>query len=558
MSQSVNPLLVTGIVVVAIATAPIARADEQPSPGQVQDQEQEPVQSASQPEATPQPSVSNQPPAWLDGIVLDVPPSIAPSLSVDLLDPVISPLVPPPPIGPASVIPIESATPFVEAQPEAVPAPSVPPQSVDAALDRPATSGAGNGAGNSDVSGTDGMPAPPLQATEPSPLPDPMPLSPERSTETIEPNSPFPSSPLAAPDLASPDLANPDLASPEFVVPMSPGSAPAASDPGPLMNDPLRPSASQSPSPEIGRLRPAVASPDLATAPALLDITTPATREALKAIDAPIIPVAQPLPEQWWQQGAQSPIAIAIGNAEGTRTVDGGKSQAYYWHQDPGNGADNFGTFSYQHLSDQEKTPVDRQVSSDQKRHQSAREGLPETADRRQMAKLQRMYQQLLTQAHLRGLALSELEILNGLDLANQSEEAALDTWGYIDRLIQAKGRTADPEKQIEQARTWSYWHPRLNRWDAAGLGNRYDSILHDQQRRSTAVKEALAAQQRRQVIAHSANLLTLEQPEPTPIAQVPLPSPVEHRQAIEQLTAAIMRFEIDRDSDGLGDGPRD
>jgi len=43
-----------------------------------------------------------------------------------------------------------------------------------------------------------------------------------------------------------------------------------------------------------------------------------------------------------------SALSVAIGNAEGTRTVSGGRTAAYSGHEDPGNGAWNAGTFSYQ------------------------------------------------------------------------------------------------------------------------------------------------------------------------------------------------------------------
>ncbi len=45
---------------------------------------------------------------------------------------------------------------------------------------------------------------------------------------------------------------------------------------------------------------------------------------------------------------ANSVLSIAIGNAEGNRTVDGGKTRSYGSHTDPGNGKTNLGNFSYQ------------------------------------------------------------------------------------------------------------------------------------------------------------------------------------------------------------------
>ncbi len=225
-----------------------------------------------------------------------------------------------------------------------------------------------------------------------------------------------------------------------------------------------------------------------------------------------------PLPLHWWEQGSDSPVAIAIGAAEGTRLADGGRTAAYYWHADPGNAADNFGSFSFQHLNPREKAVVYAQEDSDDKRWVSARRALPEVADRRQLERLRRFHDQLLAQARQRGLVLSDLELLNGLDLANQSELAALDRWGYIDRLAQAKRLDTDPDAQIRYARTWSYWHPTLKGWDAPGLGNTYDSIVHDQSRRADALKQVLEQERQRPT--------ALDQLNPQALAQAPLDRP--------------------------------
>lgn len=223
------------------------------------------------------------------------------------------------------------------------------------------------------------------------------------------------------------------------------------------------------------------------------------------------------LPRSWWQQGSDSPIAIAIGVAEGTRTVNGDRTSAYYWHRDPGNGADNYGTFSYQHLPP--NPSLNEQPTPSQKRQLAAQQNLPDQADRAQLKKLQQFEVKLLAQAAAQGLKLSPKELLNGLDLANQSEAAALLSQGYIDRLHQIK--TADQASsnpaseqietdqietnqietnqietdQIIEARVWSYWHPQRQAWDAPGLGNTYDSIRADQSRRVEAIAGSLVAQ---------------------------------------------------------------
>ncbi|NJN29311.1 MAG: hypothetical protein HC824_01685 [Synechococcales cyanobacterium RM1_1_8] len=199
-----------------------------------------------------------------------------------------------------------------------------------------------------------------------------------------------------------------------------------------------------------------------------------------------------PIPEIWWRWGSDSPIAVAIGNAEGTRRPDGSKNEAYYWHRDPGNGADNFGTFSYQHFSDTLTQAVRNSPNAAQKRQIAADQGLPERADEAQMQRLRLFYQQLQHQAQAKGLRLTPLEIFNGLDLINQSEAAGLSVGGYVDRLAAMKHLEDNPEEQIQEARSWSYWHPEEKRWDAPGLGSGYGDVRRDQTRRFEAIKQAL------------------------------------------------------------------
>lgn len=200
--------------------------------------------------------------------------------------------------------------------------------------------------------------------------------------------------------------------------------------------------------------------------------------------------------DRWFAGGSDALVAIAIGAAEGTRQPNGAKNPAYYWHADPGNKADNFGTFSYQHLSAQEKAPLDQARTITEVRKIAAAHQLPEKADQRQLTKLKAFYNKLQTQAQSQGLTLNDLEMMNGLDLANQSEEAALAWMGYVDRLAQMKQLVSDPDEQILEARVWSYWDPQHHRWDAPGLGNQYDDIRADQARRFREVKAVLDHQE--------------------------------------------------------------
>ena len=70
----------------------------------------------------------------------------------------------------------------------------------------------------------------------------------------------------------------------------------------------------------------------------------------------PITQVVRHTLETLFHGGSNSLVARAVGNAEGTRTPDGGYTAAYYGHVDPGNHKWNLGSFSYQHGA---KSPAD-------------------------------------------------------------------------------------------------------------------------------------------------------------------------------------------------------
>ena len=169
--------------------------------------------------------------------------------------------------------------------------------------------------------------------------------------------------------------------------------------------------------------------------------------------------------------GTDSLVAWAVGSAEGTRTPNGHKNPAYYGHVDPGNGVWNMGTFSYQH---------------------GAR--TPEEADNKQLRRLQSQTAQLRQKAQAKGLTLSQEELLNGIDLANQAPLAALDRGGYLDWLHKAHNLGMQGQEAIVWARTRSFIDPDTQRWNAPGLGNNVYSISHDQERRAQAIARAIAA----------------------------------------------------------------
>lgn len=172
--------------------------------------------------------------------------------------------------------------------------------------------------------------------------------------------------------------------------------------------------------------------------------------------------------------GSNSLVARIVGHAEGTRTADGRRTRAYYGHVDPGNRAWNLGSFSYQHC--------DAQCT-------------PEEADDRQLRRLRNQTELLQQKAVSYGLQMSLEEQLNGIDLANQAPLAALDQGGYIDRLRSARQQGFIGSEAVLWARTYSFMNPRTRTWEAPGLGNTYDSISHDQERRRQAIVRALTHQ---------------------------------------------------------------
>jgi hypothetical protein len=172
-----------------------------------------------------------------------------------------------------------------------------------------------------------------------------------------------------------------------------------------------------------------------------------------------------------FEGGSNSIVAKTVGHAEGTRSVDGSKTRAYYGHVDPGNGAWNLGSFSYQHC-DASCTP--------------------DEADDRQLRRLRGQSQVLAQRADSNGIRMTLEEKLNGIDLANQAPLAALDQGGYVDWLRAAHQKGLTGSNAVLWARTYSFLNPRTQTWDAPGLGNRYDSIAYDQERRRAAIASAL------------------------------------------------------------------
>ena len=163
---------------------------------------------------------------------------------------------------------------------------------------------------------------------------------------------------------------------------------------------------------------------------------------------------------------ANSPGAIAIGLAEGTRTANGGYTRAYWGHRDPGNGKRNLGTFSYQHGA-----PT------------------PQQADALQLRRLMPHIQAFQTRARSRGMQLSLLEIVAGADLATQAPKAARH---YVRHLQTFRNRGLNPMEAILEATTHSFINPATGRLEAGGFGNSWARLKRDRARRLAAIHLAL------------------------------------------------------------------
>lgn len=183
----------------------------------------------------------------------------------------------------------------------------------------------------------------------------------------------------------------------------------------------------------------------------------------------PIVSKVQPQTVSIFEGASDSLVARAVGSAEGTRTPEGHKTLAYYGHIDPGNGAWNLGSFSYQHGAPS-----------------------PEVADARQLSRLQTQAEVIHQKAKDKGIKLTLEEELNGIDLANQAPLAALDRGGYIDWLAAAHKMGMKGSEAVLWARTRSYLNPDTGQWNAPGLGNNIYTIANDQERRQQAIARVL------------------------------------------------------------------
>lgn len=170
--------------------------------------------------------------------------------------------------------------------------------------------------------------------------------------------------------------------------------------------------------------------------------------------------------------GGGSKIAIAVGTAEGTRTLDGGFTADYAGHVDPGNKARNLGSFSYQH-----------EASS------------PENADLLQIEKMRTvLLPPFLDVAKRSGWKEKQCRLLFAVacDVFVQSESACLDRQGFLDQIWRYREFIPDPQWLI-QWRCASYIDPNSGKLNAPPFGNNMDRLKTDQARRTHAILRAIA-----------------------------------------------------------------
>lgn len=190
-------------------------------------------------------------------------------------------------------------------------------------------------------------------------------------------------------------------------------------------------------------------------------------------------------------RGSQAAAAIVIGNAEGTRTANGGTTAAYGGHTDPGNAAHNQGSFSYQHGA-----------------------ASPAAADRAQLQRLTGQIPAYEAAAQAAGLDARDARLASTyFDLYNQSPTAAAR---FLDQMSRLSGQALTPDR-LTQARVDAFVNPetgqRFTNPNGALAGGGFATIARqrlgrepteaevqqtiraDQERRTDAMEGALTAQ---------------------------------------------------------------
>lgn len=163
------------------------------------------------------------------------------------------------------------------------------------------------------------------------------------------------------------------------------------------------------------------------------------------------------------QPSVEDKMFISIGINEGTRTNDGGYTDAWSGHTDPGDGAANRGTIS-------------------------AREGTPEEADATWRKILSDTRNQYRGQLENFGIPVGSQEyqvlMFNIVDLRVQAPAAVPDFVRQIPAILEL-GVSANT---IGEARAQAYINPATGNLEASGFNNDYQRLLADQISRSMTV----------------------------------------------------------------------
>ncbi len=162
--------------------------------------------------------------------------------------------------------------------------------------------------------------------------------------------------------------------------------------------------------------------------------------------------------------------AIALGMAEGTRTLEGGFTSKYFGHQDYGNGKQNLGTFAYQHGASS-----------------------PEEADLKQLKNLRSWADQIQQEAKNNQVKWGLFEILAGVDLFNQAPAAGKY---YVRHLKECQEQNKLEQDAVLCARLKSYHNPRTGELEAGGFNNDLEHLKWDQQRRLRAILTLISQDQ--------------------------------------------------------------
>jgi hypothetical protein len=213
-------------------------------------------------------------------------------------------------------------------------------------------------------------------------------------------------------------------------------------------------------------------SPPATTPSTTAPSTNPSTQNQAPATQSPVqgpsSPTGQPLNLHDQFSSPDSTLSVAIGNAEGNRTVNGGRTRSYGGHTDPGNHAHNRGTFSYQ----------------------GPGATTPEQADQIQLRRLQGQIPAYTQAAQRAGLDPNNPRLQAAyFDLWNQSPRMA---GRFLQRMGQTLGNQPLTPQSIAAARTNAAYDDQ-GRFTSTGLHTPQRAAA-DQLRRENALEAVLRA----------------------------------------------------------------